>query len=253
MTAVVIVEGLVIVLLAVLVAGLLRSHAEILRRLHALGAGEDVDRVAPVAMGPSRRPTALSDAPVRDVTGVTPDGKTLSVALADSRGYTLLAFLSSGCTTCKTFWAQFAESPDIARTDVRPVIVTRSAVDESLSDVRKLAPTRPPTVMSSDAWDAFRVPYTPYFALIDGSRGAIVGDGAAAGWPQLLDLVERALGDAAASHEHDEGPPGGGGGPARRRGTAGRLADTDEELRRAGIQPGDPVLHQRPVHQPGER
>lgn len=239
MTAVVIAEGLVILLLVVLVAGLLRSHAEILRRLHALGAGEDVDRVAPVGLGATRRPPALSESPVAAVSGVTPEGTTMSVALTDSRGYTLLAFLSSGCSTCKTFWNQFAEEPDLAHPDVRPVIVTRSAVDESLSDVRKLAPGRPPTVMSSEAWDAFRVPYTPYFALVDATRGAVVGDGAAAGWPQLLDLVERALGDA--------------GAHGTRRNTAERIVDTDEELRRAGIHPGDPALHQRPLPEPGPR
>ena len=37
------VETVALVLLTLLVAGLLRSHAEILRRLHALGAGLDPD------------------------------------------------------------------------------------------------------------------------------------------------------------------------------------------------------------------
>jgi len=40
------IETVVLVLLTVLVAGLLRSHAEILRRLHALGAGLDPDSPA---------------------------------------------------------------------------------------------------------------------------------------------------------------------------------------------------------------
>ena len=39
MLTLVILEGLVIAVLGVLVVGLLRSHAEILRRLHELGAG----------------------------------------------------------------------------------------------------------------------------------------------------------------------------------------------------------------------
>lgn len=39
MTAVVVVEGVVIAVLALLVVGLLRSHAEILKRLHDLGVG----------------------------------------------------------------------------------------------------------------------------------------------------------------------------------------------------------------------
>jgi hypothetical protein len=37
-SAILVVETVVVVLLTLLVAGLLRSHAEILRRLHALGA-----------------------------------------------------------------------------------------------------------------------------------------------------------------------------------------------------------------------
>ena len=39
MLTLVILEGLVIAVLGVLVVGLLRSHAEVLRRLHELGAG----------------------------------------------------------------------------------------------------------------------------------------------------------------------------------------------------------------------
>ena len=46
MTALIIAEAAVIVLLGLLVAGLLRSHAEILRKLDSLGAGlEHVDRL----------------------------------------------------------------------------------------------------------------------------------------------------------------------------------------------------------------
>jgi len=41
MTALVVVEALAIVMLGILVAGLLRSHAEILRSLHQLGVGLD--------------------------------------------------------------------------------------------------------------------------------------------------------------------------------------------------------------------
>ena len=42
MIAIVVVEGLTIALLGILVVGLLRSHAEILRRLHDLDDGADV-------------------------------------------------------------------------------------------------------------------------------------------------------------------------------------------------------------------
>ena len=48
------VEGVVIAVLALLVVGLLRSHAEILKRLHELGAGLDPDAAL---LRPRRRPT----------------------------------------------------------------------------------------------------------------------------------------------------------------------------------------------------
>ncbi|HEX2578078.1 MAG TPA: hypothetical protein VHK88_17145, partial [Aquihabitans sp.] len=47
MTVLVVVEGVVIAVLALLVFGLLRSHAEILKRLHELGAGLDSPSPAP--------------------------------------------------------------------------------------------------------------------------------------------------------------------------------------------------------------
>ncbi len=234
MTAIVVIQGVVILLLTVLVAGLLRSHAEILRRLHELGAGDD-HTSSMVPLSPTRRPRALQEAPGTGITGVSPQGATVSVALQGSRGYTLLAFLSSGCGTCKTFWAEFAtEGRETPRGGVRTVIVTKSAMDDSLSDIRRLAPTDPLTVMSSEAWDDFKVPFTPYFALVDTERGVVVGDGAAAGWPQLVGLVDRALGDSA---EH----------ASLQRSTHDRLVDSEEELRRAGITPGDSVLYQRPT------
>ena len=43
MTALVVLEGVVILLLLILVAGLLKSHAEILRQLHRLGASTESD------------------------------------------------------------------------------------------------------------------------------------------------------------------------------------------------------------------
>src|SRR5437764_12142881 len=56
--AILVVETVVLVLLTLLVAGLLRSHAEILRRLHALGSGLDPDAPADVP-GPVSHPVDL--------------------------------------------------------------------------------------------------------------------------------------------------------------------------------------------------
>ena len=59
MTALVVIETVVLVLLTVVVIGLLRSHGEILRQLHTLGAGLDPDaRESAGVAAAARRPAA---------------------------------------------------------------------------------------------------------------------------------------------------------------------------------------------------
>lgn len=231
MLTLVILEGLVILLLAVLVAGLLRSHADILRTLDRLGAGDGAapNRAGSIGLSPTRRSTGQS--PVGAISGVTLDGEARSFALTESRGFILAAFLSSGCTTCKAFWSSFDRELDLPHPDIRPVIVTKDATEESISDLRTLAPRDVPMVLSSDTWDAFRVPGTPYFQLIDTTNGAVLGEGSAANWSRLLEMIRRSLGDDASD---------------LRRSTRERLIDSDEELRRAGIAPGDETLFRKP-------
>lgn len=232
MLTLVIIEGIVIVLLTVLVAGLLRSHAEILRTLDRLGAGDEAPSGGGgIALGPTRRATGT--VPVSAVTGVTLDGQARTVALTGSRGYVLAAFLSSGCSTCRPFWSSFGKDLVLPHPDIRPVIITKDVAEESPSELRALAPTDVPTLLSSETWDAFRVPGTPYFQLIDATNGAVLGEGSAANWSRLMEMIGRAVGDEQ---------------PVRslRRNTAERLVDSDEELRRAGIEPGDDTLYHKP-------
>ena len=229
MTALIVIEAIVIVGLVVLVAGLLRSHAEILRRLHALDAGEDP---SPVHMGATRVSAGVGsrrNALPAEIVGTTPEGRSVSIALSASRGHTLLAFLSSGCGTCAAVWAALRDPGSDLPVD-RVVAVTKSAEDESISAVRELAPPTVTTVMSTDAWREFEVPYTPYFALVDAASGHLIGDGAAGSWEQIVSLVGRSVGDS-----RDGG-----------RTTRERLEDSAEELRRAGIRPGDPALYRQP-------
>jgi hypothetical protein len=231
-TFLVVMEAVVIVILAVLVAGLLRSHAEILRKLHRLGLGEGHDQTTG---SPPLRPVALESVPTDAIVGMTPNGISTAVSITGSRGFTMLAFLSSGCGTCQHFWHEFGRDEHVSpRRGIRTVIVTKSAADESLTDVKRLAPVDPVTIMSTEAWERFAVPYTPYFVLIDTERGAVVGNGAAATRDQLVGLVDRALGDGEEAS-------------ILRRSTGDRVTDTDEELRRAGLDPGDPALYRRPT------
>ncbi len=226
MEALLVIEGIVIGLLVVLVAGLLRSHAEILRQLHALGGGE----LQTESFIPAPRRSGLGPSPLANLSGPTPDGGTASIALTGSRGYSLLAFLSSTCTSCQPFWQGL--SGDLDFSGARPIVVTKDPGEESPGDIARMASDGVTTVMSSDAWDAFKVPATPYFALVDNATASVVGEGSAANWGRVGEMVSRAISD----HSHP-----------LHRSTSARKADVDEELKEAGIEPGDHRLYQPPV------
>ena len=87
MTALVVIETVVVALLVLLVAGLLRSHAEILRRLDA-GEGDTDEQPASSDQAP-RRPDGQV-AP--DIVGTTLRGEFVKVGLGSGQ-QTLLAFL----------------------------------------------------------------------------------------------------------------------------------------------------------------
>jgi hypothetical protein len=237
--ALVIVSTFVVLLLGILVAGLLRSHADILRSLHELGVGvgdpaESVPVAAPVALAPPGAGPALGAAPA--VAGVTPAGDARAVAVDNSDHLTLLGFLSSGCTGCAAFWDALQDPGRLELPDnTRVVIVTKGPDREVPGDVRSKTTGRVPVVMSTDAWVDYQVPGSPFFVLVDGATGQKIGQGVASHVGQLAELVRRA--------EHDRGHPAtsrgrGEGGPARE-------AAADDVLRAAGIHPGDPSLYPR--------
>ena len=251
MVALVVVVTFVVLVLGVLVAGLLRSHADILRSLHDLGVGvgdpalpvsndygaspsEDGASTPPVLSGQS-----LVGAAVPDVAGVTPAGDARAVSVSNSNQLTLLAFLSSGCTTCSGFWRELQTPEHLDFPDrVRSVIVTKGAEFEIPSEVASMATGRIPVVMSTEAWLDYQVPGSPFFVLVDGSTGRRVGHGVANQVGQLVDLVRRADRDANGAVAPQAG---------RRVGTRldgpGREASADEVLLAAGIRPGDPSLY----------
>ena len=244
-TAIAVGLGLVVALLAVLVIGLLRSHAEILRALHELGIGEDGavgtgGRVAAPSFGVRpgvslpRGDGAAAD--VTDLVGLDPWGDPITVAIAGAAHRTLLVFLSSGCLTCHDFWRAFSAPNDLGlRADVRPVIVVKDPAEESQARVQELAPAEVPVVATSAAWQAYGIPVAPYFVLVDGSE-RVLGEGAAGTWEQVRNLLNQALEDLAAV----ESAPWQRG----RRAAAVRLDEIAEaELRRAGITPGHPRLY----------
>ena len=83
MTALVVVLTVVVGLQLVLVVGLLRSHAEILKALHELGAGLELDREkgpVPVTIDGVRTPRAGSATAPDAISGQTLDGESVAVS-----------------------------------------------------------------------------------------------------------------------------------------------------------------------------
>lgn len=239
-------ETLVLVLLAVLVAGLLRSHAEILRRLPPEGeAGADRD-FAPelqIVEPPERDPDALEAA---DIAGRTLHGDAVNVALRAGAPHTLVAFLSSGCATCHEFWD--ALQPDRREAlpgQARLIVVTKDGSQESPAKLRELAPPDIPVVLSSDTWEAYSVPVAPYFVYV-GSNGTVLGEGSASNWSQIVSLFRDALLDADDSAGASVTATGAGSasrGPRRGRRAEERLREEDRMLAAAGVRQGHPSLY----------
>ncbi|MGH3665049.1 MAG: hypothetical protein ACRDU8_02960 [Egibacteraceae bacterium] len=236
MTALVVTEAIAIVLLGLLVAGLLRSHAEILRRLHELGAGaDDDDRGHPdFAVQPGVAAPGVPVTQAHDLSGVTPDDEAIVLGVAGVDHRTLLAFLSSGCLTCEGFWQAFADEGLTLPADTRLVVVTKGADEESASAIGGLAPTTVPVVMSNQAWDDYQVPGSPYFAFVDGPSGRVAGEGSATSWEQVSSLLDQGLEDAR---------PAGGQRRPRRGADRDRADLIDRELQASGVRPGHPSLY----------
>ncbi len=238
MTIVVAALTVVVILLTVVVIGLLRSHGEMLRAFNELGVtfghdGADASGATTSLPDPQRKPETAAphardrvvegtgDGTVHDISGTTPKGGALAVGLQNRNERTLLAFLTSGCATCRNFWDAFQNDAALPRSVDRLVIVTKSNDEESPAALTNMAPKSHAVVMSSQAWQDYGVPVSPYFVLVDGASGAIDGEGAASTWTQVGSLLSRAEADTEAANEQ-------------------RI---DEDLRAAGIEPNDPSLY----------
>jgi hypothetical protein len=256
MTALIVVTLFAVALLGVLVAGLLRSHAEILRALHDMG--QDLGHRSGSESGGTSARIELRSGPIRtregvaepraeappavDIIGTTPEGTTKQVGVVHTDHTTLLAFLSTGCMTCRNFWDAFADSGlALPGHDTRLVIVTKSLAEESESMLRKLAPRHVPTIASSEAWDAYDVPVSPYFILVDGPSGTTLGEGAAGSWQQVASLLDQAVADAGIATTRQ-----------RRRSGQVREEHADTQLAAAGIHPGHPSLYPETVEDQSE-
>jgi hypothetical protein len=218
-----------IALLGLLVAGLLRSHAEILRLLHHLGADLDLPGAAPGSAPRADLPVVDLTQPgaLGPVTGESPEGDAVAIALDRPGQQTLLLFLSSGCGTCAPWWDGLRSGVAArALPGVRVVVVARDAAEESPALLSGLAPPDAVVVLSSPAWETFAVPGSPYAVLVDGATASVMGQGVARTWEQLASLVGQHMADTTTD----------------RRGAA-RERRADARLLAAGIRPGHPSLY----------
>lgn len=232
-----IVETVLLVIALVYIVALLRSHADILRRLAALedGAG------GPGRPRPGPRIDGSEQRTAGEISGTTLAGDAVTLSFGPGSPITLLAFLTSGCDSCAPLWASLGDAGQLEQLAQRVVIVTHDTTRESPARLRRLAPARVETVMAATAWEDYAVPASPHFVLTDGA-GGILGRGSALTWPQLVTMVHDALADADA----DADAGGAGGGPART--TAERAARSERALTRSGIGPGHPSLHPGETH-----
>jgi hypothetical protein len=255
MTAIVVLLACVVALLGLLVVGLLRSHAEILKRLHDLGAGVDPAEPAATASPPPTPVVSREDFQVMpqvpapperqafggaaDLSGVAPGGaEALSVRIVGTEHDTIVAFLSSGCLTCQKFWDAFRKPRKLKLpAGTRLVIVTKGVDGESPSTVADLAPAGFPTVMSTQAFSDYDVPGSPYFVYVHGPSGRVRGEGTGPDWEQVSALLSQATVDAGLTQALD------GQQVAKPDADQAREERIDRELWAAGVRPGDTSLY----------
>ncbi len=254
MTALVVLLAVVVALLTVLVVSLLRSHAEILRTLHdaglatedrtnaATGSGVPEFGVSEFGAAPAHPTSGPSPAAV-DLGGVTPEGDAIAVGILGNPTPTLLAFLSSGCLTCREFWEAFGR-PDLeAPGGARVVAVTLGPDEESVGALRRLMSPNVSVVMSSEAWADYAVAGSPYFVYVDGMSGAVVGEGTASTWSRVCEMVAESVDDGALAATRRQSAARKTRAARRHLADRQREARADDALRAAGIEPGDPRLY----------
>ena len=249
MTVVLIVQSAVLVLLCILVAGLLRSYATVLQRLHELDGGTGTAPppfrtaggvVAPAPAARAGSPSASDReewGPAHDLTGTGLTGEVMSIRTVHTDFDSVLVFLSSGCAGCGGFWDDLAHRREAALVGSgRLLVVTKDADAESVGLLTELCPPGVDLVMSTQAWTDYGVPGSPYVVVVDGPSGRIKGEGSGTSLTQVSGLVHQSLADSGVAR--------GSRPPAKPRADADREVDVDRVLLAAGISPGHPSLYE---------
>lgn len=195
MTFLIAIETLLLCFVSLIVVGLLRSHAELLRRTERASERKDSEfQMLGLRRDQARNAEAAEIA--HPISGVNANGEGVYLnPLAGTRSI-LLAFLTTGCLTCQDIWDELRDNglerlPD--RVDL--AIVTKDVQTESPSRLRALAPPNVTVVMSSQAWGDYGVELSPYFVFVDVETGGIQSEGTGQSWSQICSLLSDALSD----------------------------------------------------------
>lgn len=191
-----VVEGglvVAVVLLAIVVVALARTLTATTRRLSLLERQahreERHDARARTQATPSGEPRP--DAPAEpegdavDIRGADVEGRPSVVPLERTDAPTLLAFLSTSCGICMGIWERLCAEGLGSATGVVPVVVTKDPAEEDVERIRQLSAAGPTVVLSSEAWDDYEVPGSPYVMLVSAAPGSVVAEGTPARWEDL--------------------------------------------------------------------
>ncbi|MGA8727089.1 MAG: hypothetical protein WB565_18805 [Acidimicrobiales bacterium] len=150
---------------------------------------EFVAGLRPISTGLEGQPVPW---PAVDLEGVTPGGAPIRVALDETSGPVLLAFLATRCDGCETFWNGLRASGPLAEfRSIEVVVVTKAPPSADAGEVERLAARlgSVPIVMSDTAWAEYRVSGYPFFVLVDPAARKVVGETVAFGMDDVLALV----------------------------------------------------------------
>ena len=109
--------------------------------------------------------------------------------------------------------------------------------------VRRLATGSALVVMSTTAWEAYEVEGSPYFVYVDGTSGAVVGEGTASSWARVHELIDESVDDGALAASRRRTAARKARAARRHLADRQREARADDALLAAGIAPGDPRLY----------
>jgi hypothetical protein len=128
------------------------TPAEIVRRLKPIPTYRDHPATSPV-----------------DIEGVDPDGNPVRIPLVGTAApVLLLLFLSATCLGCHDLWEGTPEVRRALPPGVRIVIVTLDPTHEDATAIAALAPADAETVMSTQAFAAYRVAGPPFMVVVEG-------------------------------------------------------------------------------------